>query len=104
MNLRLLASKMGGDQPFFGVQAHGINPGETPYATIKEMAAEDIKAIKRQQPTGPYTLWGYSFGARVAFETAYQLEQAGEQVDHLFLIAPGSVSYTHLTLPTNREV
>ncbi|MBM7117218.1 amino acid adenylation domain-containing protein [Archangium primigenium] len=90
MNLRVLASKLGGDQSFFGVQAHGINPGETPYATIQEMAAEDIKAIKRQQPTGPYTLWGYSFGARVAFETAYQLEQAGEQVEHLFLIAPGS--------------
>jgi thioesterase domain-containing protein len=33
---------------------------------------------------------GYSFGARVAFETGYQLEQAGEEVEHLFLIAPGS--------------
>jgi len=90
MNLRLLASKVGGEQPFYGVQAHGINEGETPYATIKEMAAEDIKAIRRLQPVGPYTLWGYSFGARVAFETAYQLEQAGERVEHLFLIAPGS--------------
>ena len=54
------------------------------------MAAEDVKAIRCLQPEGPYSLWGYSFGARVAFEAAYQLEQAGEQVDHLFLIAPGS--------------
>jgi len=90
MNLRLLASKIGTDQPFYGVQAHGINEGEIPYPTIKEMAAEDIKIIKRLQPVGPYTLWGYSFGARVAFETAYQLEQSGEQVENLFLIAPGS--------------
>jgi thioesterase domain-containing protein len=90
MNLRLLASKMGTDRPFYGVQAHGINKDETPYPTIKEMAAEDVKLIKRLQPMGPYTLWGYSFGARVAFETAYQLEQAGERVEHLFLIAPGS--------------
>ncbi|OJH35067.1 amino acid adenylation protein [Cystobacter ferrugineus] len=90
MNLRLLASKMGADRPFYGVQAHGINKDETPYSTIKEMAAEDVKLIKRLQPVGPYTLWGYSFGARVAFETAYQLEQAGERVEHLFLIAPGS--------------
>lgn len=90
MNLRLLATKLGIDQPFYGVQAHGINKDETPYSTIREMAAEDIQIIKRLQPTGPYTLWGYSFGARVAFETAYQLEQAGEQVANLFLIAPGS--------------
>ncbi|GHJ40701.1 amino acid adenylation domain-containing protein [Streptomyces sp. TS71-3] len=90
MNLRLLAAKMGTDRPFFGVQAHGINEGEAPYPTIREMAAEDVKAIKQLQPEGPYTLWGYSFGARVAFEAAYQLEQAGEKVDHVFLIAPGS--------------
>ncbi|MBB5019328.1 amino acid adenylation domain-containing protein [Chitinivorax tropicus] len=90
MNLRTLANRTAVDRPFYGVQAHGINAGETPYATIREMALQDIKAIKQIQPTGPYTLWGYSFGARVAFEVAYQLEQAGERVEHLFLLAPGS--------------
>ncbi|MEU6863833.1 amino acid adenylation domain-containing protein [Streptomyces sp. NPDC046876] len=90
MNLRLLGERLGTDRPFLGVQAHGINPGEAPYSTIREMAAEDVKAIRKAQPEGPYTLWGYSFGARVAFESAYQLEQAGHTVDHLFLIAPGS--------------
>ncbi|MEV4455035.1 amino acid adenylation domain-containing protein [Microbispora sp. NPDC049633] len=90
MNLRTLAARMGAARPFYGVQAYGINPEEIPYATISEMAAEDVKAIRRVQPSGPYTLWGYSFGARVAFEAAYQLEQAGERVEHLFLIAPGS--------------
>jgi thioesterase domain-containing protein len=90
MNLRLLASRLDIGRPFYGVQAHGINEGETPYSTIKEMAARDIQVIKRLQPAGPYTLWGYSFGARVAFETAYQLEQSGERVENLFLIAPGA--------------
>ncbi|MFD8117558.1 amino acid adenylation domain-containing protein [Streptomyces microflavus] len=90
MNLRLLGERLGTDRPFLGVQAHGINPGETPYSTIREMAAEDVKAITARQPEGPYTLWGYSFGARVAFEAAYQLEQAGHTVDHVFLIAPGA--------------
>ncbi|SER75256.1 amino acid adenylation domain-containing protein [Lentzea xinjiangensis] len=88
MNLRTLASRS--ERPFYGVQAHGINEGETPYRTIREMAAADIEAIKAVQPEGPYTLWGYSFGARVAFETAYQLEQAGHEVANLYLIAPGS--------------
>jgi amino acid adenylation domain-containing protein len=90
MNLRLLAARAAGDRPFRGVQAHGLNPGETPHACLEEMAAADVAAIRAAQPSGPYTLWGYSFGARVAFEAAWQLEQAGEQVDHLLLIAPGS--------------
>ncbi|MFC4857015.1 amino acid adenylation domain-containing protein [Actinophytocola glycyrrhizae] len=90
MNLRLLAESVDLDRPVYGVQAHGINAGEVPYPTIREMAAEDVRVIRELQPDGPYTLWGYSFGARVAFEVAYQLEQAGQRVDDLFLIAPGS--------------
>ena len=90
MNLRLLADKININRPFYGVQAYGINQGEKPFSDLREMAAEDIKEIKRIQPAGPYTLWGYSFGARVAFEVAHQLEQSGEQVENLFLIAPGS--------------
>lgn len=90
MNLRLLAQKVNINRSFYGVQAHGINQGEKPFSSISEMAAEDIKEIKRIQPSGPYTLWGYSFGARVSFEVAYQLEQSGETVENLFLIAPGS--------------
>jgi thioesterase domain-containing protein len=54
------------------------------------MAAHDVELIRRHQPGGPYTLCGYSFGARVAFEAARQLEHSGERVDHLLLIAPGS--------------
>ncbi|WP_038902381.1 amino acid adenylation domain-containing protein [Dickeya dadantii] len=90
MNLRLLARQLGAERPFFGIQAHGINPDETPYATIGEMTARDIELIRQHQPHGPYTLWGYSFGARVAFETAWQLELAGEVVENLYLLAPGS--------------
>ena len=90
MNLRLLAEKLGTDRAFFGVQAYGINAGETPYQTISEMAAKDVAMIKQNQGDGPYTLWGYSFGARVAFEACYQLEQAGHVVESLYLIAPGS--------------
>ncbi|WP_327673479.1 amino acid adenylation domain-containing protein [Kitasatospora sp. NBC_00458] len=88
MNLRPLAGRSG--RPFYGVQTHGINPGETPYPTIREMAAADVAEIRRIRPEGPYTLWGYSFGARVAFEAAWQLERAGQRVDDLLLICPGN--------------
>ena len=90
MNLGLLANKINIDRPFYGVQAQGINQNEEPFPSISEMATEDIKEIKRIQENGPYMLWGYSFGARVAFEVAYQLEQSGDHVENLFLIAPGS--------------
>jgi len=90
MNLRLLAEKAGTEQPFYGIQAYGINQDEIPYPSLQTMAAEDIKIIKEQQPEGPYSLWGYSFGARVAYEATWQLEQAGETVKHLILIAPGN--------------
>lgn len=91
MNLRGLAQSGASDgRPFFGIQAHGLNALETPDAGIETIAARDVTLLREIQPDGPYSLWGYSFGARVAFETAYQLEQAGQKVDHLALIAPGS--------------
>jgi amino acid adenylation domain-containing protein len=90
MNLRLLATRCGLGHPFYGVQALGINAGETPYQTIEDMAAADVAEITRIQPDGPYTLWGYSFGARVAFEAAWQLEQSEARVEHLLLICPGN--------------
>ncbi|MFJ6384146.1 amino acid adenylation domain-containing protein [Kitasatospora sp. NPDC092039] len=90
MNLRLLGREAGAGRAFYGIQAHGINPGETPYPTIRETAAADVAELRRVQPEGPYTLWGFSFGARVAFEAAWQLEQAGQRVERLLLICPGN--------------
>jgi thioesterase domain-containing protein len=90
MNLRLLGSKAGIDRPFYGIHAQGINPGETPFHTIRDMAAADIAEIQDVQPDGPYTLWGYSFGARIAFEVASQLEQRGQRVQNLVMICPGN--------------
>ncbi|MEK2476960.1 amino acid adenylation domain-containing protein [Streptomyces noursei] len=90
MNLRLLARQVGTDRAVHGIQAHGVNAGEEPYPTIREMAAADLAEIRRVQDVGPYTLWGYSFGARVAFEAAWQLEQSGQLVDSLLLLCPGN--------------
>lgn len=90
MNLRPLGQGIDIGRPFYGVQARGINPGETPHGTIRDMATADIAEIRRLQPSGPYTLWGYSFGARVAFEAAWQFEQSGDKVDQLLLICPGN--------------
>lgn len=90
MNLRSLARAQDTGRPFYGIQAHGLNDGESAHPAIAEMAAADLEEIRRVQPTGPYTLHGYSFGARLAFEAAWQLEQAGERVEQLLLLCPGN--------------
>ncbi len=51
-----------------------------------------FQLIQQQQPQGPYTLAGYSFGACVAFEMAVQLQTAGEKLDTLLLL-DGSHAY-----------
>lgn len=91
LHLKLLAEKIGDRQPFYGIQAYGINTGETPYLSLEEMALADIAQIRRVQEHGPYTFWGYSFGTQVAFEAARQLEAMGETVEKIVLIAPGMV-------------
>ncbi|MFV0457621.1 MAG: amino acid adenylation domain-containing protein [Actinomycetales bacterium] len=90
MNLTPLAHGLASDRDVLGIQASGINPGEPVLDGITSMASADVELIRRRQPDGPYSLLGYSFGARVAFEAAYQLEQAGAQVSALVLVAPGS--------------
>ncbi|WP_231556322.1 thioesterase domain-containing protein, partial [Cryobacterium sp. MLB-32] len=91
MSLRSLGAAAGGDtHSFVGVQAQGINRGEQPFDTVQQMAAADVDLIVQAHSTGSITCLGYSFGARVAFEAAYQLEQLGHTVDQLIMVAPGS--------------
>ncbi|MGF4045397.1 non-ribosomal peptide synthetase family protein [Paenarthrobacter nitroguajacolicus] len=101
MNLRALGALIS-ERPLLGVQAWGINAAEEPFANINSMARADIDQILQVQPHGPYTLWGYSFGARVAFEVAWQLEQAGHVVDRLVLLCPGNPMIEGATSATQR--
>ncbi|HEV7516348.1 MAG TPA: thioesterase domain-containing protein, partial [Thermoanaerobaculia bacterium] len=89
-----LARHLGADQPFYGLQARGVEAGETPLETVEEMAAEYLAALRAVQPGGPYNLGGWSFGGLVAYEMARQLAAGGETCSLLALIdkeAPGSL-------------
>jgi acyl-coenzyme A synthetase/AMP-(fatty) acid ligase/thioesterase domain-containing protein/acyl carrier protein len=70
----------------FAVQARGLNHRERPHTRIRSMAAEYLRAIKAQQPEGPYHLCGYSFGGLVAFEMARQLSTSGEKIGLICLL------------------
>jgi amino acid adenylation domain-containing protein len=68
-----LARYLGSDQPFYGLQAQGLDPRHSCHTRVEDMAAHYLKEIRSVQPEGPYFLGGYSFGGTVAFEIAQQL-------------------------------
>jgi amino acid adenylation domain-containing protein len=81
-----LARTLGSEQPFYGMQARGLEAGHTPHTTVPDLAIEYIAAMRVVQPKGPYLLGGWSFGGLVAFEMARQLREQGEEIGLLALI------------------
>ena len=86
LNLRHLAQLLGGDRPFYGLQARGLYGDATPHGTLPAAAADYIAELRQVQPVGPYMLGGFSGGGLTAWEMARQLEAAGEAVSLLVLL------------------
>jgi phthiocerol/phenolphthiocerol synthesis type-I polyketide synthase E len=82
---RDLSQRLGEDQPFYGLQAQGLDGSLTPLTLIEEMAALYIKEIRKVQAMGPYFISGYCMGGTVAYEVGQQLQQQGETVAMLAL-------------------
>ena len=82
---RKLSQYLGTDQPFYGLQAQGLDGSSPLLRTIEDMAALYLKEIRRVQPHGPYLLGGYCLGGSIAYEAAQQLHVAGEEVALLAL-------------------
>lgn len=84
-----LARHLGPEQPFYGIQAPGLDGKQPPYDRIEDMATRYVREIRALQPEGPYLLGGRCFGGIVAFEMAQQLQAQGQEVALLaFLDAP----------------
>ena len=81
-----LARLLGPDQPFYGLQAHGIDSRGLPDYTIKRAAVRHARAIRSVQPHGPYLLGGYSMGGAEALMVAHELAADGEEVALLALL------------------
>ncbi|HET7114388.1 MAG TPA: thioesterase domain-containing protein, partial [Pyrinomonadaceae bacterium] len=84
-NYYLLARYLGGDQPFYGLQAPPLQEATEEDARVELMATRYLEALREVQPVGPYLLGGYSFGSFVAYEMARQLQAQGQRVDLLAL-------------------
>jgi len=74
-----LARYLGSDQPFYGVQAQGLDAALPCHTRAEEMASHYIQEIRKVQRQGPYLLGGYSMGGVIAFEMAQQLATQGEE-------------------------
>ena len=74
------------DQPFYGLQAVGLDGKSKPHNKIEDMATHYIEVLQAVQPQGPYLLGGHSFGGQVAFEMAQQLQKQGQEITLLAIM------------------
>jgi thioesterase domain-containing protein len=88
--LHALARALGDDQPFYGLEAAGLDGKSPPHTTVEAAAAAHVGELRRHQPVGPYFLAGHSFGAQIAFEMARQLHEAGETIGALIVLDGGA--------------
>ncbi|WP_246053313.1 type I polyketide synthase [Actinocorallia herbida] len=86
-----LAALIGAAQPFYGLERWEDAP------SVEERAARYVEHILKTQPSGPYRLGGWSFGATLAYETARQLTAAGHEVEFVALFDGG------VPLPTDDD-
>jgi len=75
-----------GPNPLYGI-IYTEDHENFPYKSVQEYVQFIIGHIKNLYPNGPYSLLGYSLGARTVFEVALQLQQAGNKLDMLAAIS-----------------
>ena len=84
-----LARLLGPEQPFYALQAPGLEDERDPLSSIEAMAETYLAEIRGVQPAGPYRLAGWSLGGLVAFEMGQRLRAEGEEVALLAVIDTG---------------
>ena len=93
LNYYPFAKHLGPDQPFYGIQARGLDGNEIAFRSFTDMAADYISEIRTVQPGGPYILGGWCMGGYIALEMAHLLKDSGEEVALLALIDTPHPSY-----------
>jgi thioesterase domain-containing protein/acyl carrier protein len=86
LNFKVISDRLGAQQPFYGLQAQGVDGRLQPLKSIEAMAAQYVDAIRSVDARGPYQLAGYSAGGVIALEMAHILRQGGAQVQLLAMI------------------
>ena len=82
---RELIAHLAEDWTLIGTTARGLTEPAACHQTVESEAAALVEAVRLQDPDGPYHLFGYGFGAVLAFEMAHRLRDAGSRVRYLAL-------------------
>jgi aspartate racemase len=91
---RLLAQKLGLKRPFLGVDLPYDDGIRLPMPhRLEDIAAYLVKAVREEQPKGPYYLAGLCVNAVIAYEMAQQLVRQGEKVELLAMIDAHNHAY-----------
>jgi thioesterase domain-containing protein len=104
LNFRDMSLAMGRSQPFYALQARGIDGVLAPHETIEEMASAYLAEVRAVQPTGPYVFGGYSGGGLVAFEMAQQVLAAGGSVALVLLLDTIPTTGDKIAITMNRRI
>lgn len=76
------------DRPVYALRARGFEPGQKCYGSVQEAVDLYVSAVRHLQPSGPYALAGYSYGAMLAFEVAKRLPDGEVQFLGSFNLPP----------------
>ncbi len=98
LNLRYLATRLGADQPVYGIQSKGLMGEDEPHRRFEAMASDYIEEIQKVQPSGPYFLTGFSGGGIAAYEMAHQFIHAKEKIGFLGFLDTPAVWRPELTI------
>jgi thioesterase domain-containing protein/acyl carrier protein len=93
-----IARLLGPDRPVYAIPALGFRDGETPHATLEEMAVAYTKSIVEICPAGPVFVGGYCIGGNIATEVARRLRAMGREVPLV------SVFWSHADNPVSSEI
>jgi thioesterase domain-containing protein/acyl carrier protein len=74
------------EYPVYAVQSRSLARPEFRPESIEQMAADYADEIQAVQPTGPYHIFGWSFGGLAAHAVATELQQRGEQTGLLAIL------------------
>jgi non-ribosomal peptide synthetase component F/thioesterase domain-containing protein/methionyl-tRNA formyltransferase/acyl carrier protein len=93
LNYYPLANYLGTEQPFFGLQARGLDGKKINFRSFADMATDYLDEIRTVQPHGPYLIGGWCMGGYIALEMAHLLLEEGEEVGLVALIDTPCPSY-----------
>ncbi len=102
-----LARRLRGDRAVYAIAPQKVVSDAHEYwahSRVPEFAQHCLAQIRQVQPTGPYLIGGLCAGGVIAFETARQIEQQGEQVALMLLDAPAPAAQKRQGLLANQRM